>query len=226
MAAAAGSWVEKMLQEAQRTSAPSASSVSMSTAVWMVMCSDPAMRAPFSGWAAAYSSRIAISAGISPSAMAISLRPQSASRRSATWKSLAVCGRALITRSFLYEKKGRERRCRVEVLEPGGRRAASVATLLEEGLILPAPPTRAPESRRGRADHRGHDAHRGQPDQVRRQLHRRARRHRADDVGAPHRRQEALAVAGRRRQHAVTRDEGDQTGEGAGDERGGDAEDV
>ena len=49
MAAAAWSWVEKMLQEAQRTSAPSATSVSMSTAVWMVMCSDPAMRAPASG---------------------------------------------------------------------------------------------------------------------------------------------------------------------------------
>ena len=48
-AAAAWSWVEKMLHEAQRTSAPSASSVSMSTAVWMVMCSDPVMRAPVSG---------------------------------------------------------------------------------------------------------------------------------------------------------------------------------
>jgi hypothetical protein len=49
MAAAAWSWVEKMLHEAQRTSAPSASSVSIRTAVWMVMCSEPAMRAPFSG---------------------------------------------------------------------------------------------------------------------------------------------------------------------------------
>ena len=53
MAAAAWSWVEKMLQEAQRTSAPSAFSVSISTAVWMVMCSEPAMRAPFSGCFAA-----------------------------------------------------------------------------------------------------------------------------------------------------------------------------
>ena len=51
MAAAAWSWVEKMLHEAQRTSAPSAVSVSISTAVWMVMCSEPVMRAPFSGWA-------------------------------------------------------------------------------------------------------------------------------------------------------------------------------
>ena len=38
-----------MLQEAQRTSAPSACSVSISTAVWMVMCSEPVMRAPCSG---------------------------------------------------------------------------------------------------------------------------------------------------------------------------------
>ena len=51
-AAAAWSWVEKMLQVAQRTSAPSATSVSMSTAVWMVMCSEPAMRAPASGLSA------------------------------------------------------------------------------------------------------------------------------------------------------------------------------
>ena len=35
-----------MLHEAQRTSAPSAFSVSISTAVWMVMCREPAMRAP------------------------------------------------------------------------------------------------------------------------------------------------------------------------------------
>ena len=39
-----------MLHEAQRTSAPSAFSVSISTAVWIVMCSEPAMRAPLSGW--------------------------------------------------------------------------------------------------------------------------------------------------------------------------------
>ncbi len=103
MAAAAWSWVEKMLQEAQRTSAPSAFSVSISTAVWIVMCSEPAMRAPLSGWRAAYSSRIAISAGISPSAMAISLRPHSASSRSATWNSVVFAvGAALIARSFLY----------------------------------------------------------------------------------------------------------------------------
>jgi hypothetical protein len=87
-----------MLHEAQRTSAPSAFSVSISTAVWMVMCSDPVMRAPLRGFLAAYSSRIAISAGISDSAMAISLRPQSASLRSATWYSAVL---AFITAAFM-----------------------------------------------------------------------------------------------------------------------------
>ena len=48
-AAAAWSWVEKMLQEAQRTSAPSDTNVSMSTAVCTVMCSDPEIFAPRSG---------------------------------------------------------------------------------------------------------------------------------------------------------------------------------
>jgi hypothetical protein len=51
MAAAAWSWVEKMLHEAQRTSAPRAFSVSMSTAVWIVMWSDPETRAPRRGFA-------------------------------------------------------------------------------------------------------------------------------------------------------------------------------
>ena len=40
----------------------------MSTAVWMVMCSDPAMRAPASGLLSPYSARRAISPGISSSA--------------------------------------------------------------------------------------------------------------------------------------------------------------
>jgi len=84
MAAAAWSWVEKMLQEAQRTSAPRSFRVSISTAVWIVMCSEPVMRTPFSGWLGAYFWRMAIRPGISCSAMSISLRPQSASERSAT----------------------------------------------------------------------------------------------------------------------------------------------
>ena len=74
-AAAAWSWVEKMLHEHQRTSAPSEVSVSISTAVWTVMCSEPMMRAPFSGWASANSARVCIRPGISCSASSISLRP-------------------------------------------------------------------------------------------------------------------------------------------------------
>ena len=90
MAAAAWSWVEKMLQLAQRTSAPSAVRVSMSTAVWMVMCSEPVMRAPARGWLSAYSARRAMRPGISCSASWISLRPKAARERSATLKSIPV----------------------------------------------------------------------------------------------------------------------------------------
>ena len=75
--------MENTLQLDQRRSAPSARSVSINTAVWMVMCRQPAIRAPASGRAPPYSSRNAIRPGISVSAMAISLRPQSASAISA-----------------------------------------------------------------------------------------------------------------------------------------------
>ena len=84
IAAAAWSCVEKMLHEHQRTSAPSATSVSISTAVCTVMWSEPVMRAPLSGWAAPNSSRSAIRPGISCSASSISLRPKSARPMSAT----------------------------------------------------------------------------------------------------------------------------------------------
>ncbi len=87
MAAAAWSWVEKMLQDTQRTSAPRAVRVSMSTAVWMVMCSEPMILAPASGWASANSARVAMRPGISCSASWISLRPKLARERSATLKS-------------------------------------------------------------------------------------------------------------------------------------------
>ena len=89
-AAAAWSWVEKMLHDTHRTSAPSEVSVSMRTAVCTVMCSEPMMRAPFSGCDAANSSRVLISPGISCSARRISLRPNSARERSATLKSFSV----------------------------------------------------------------------------------------------------------------------------------------
>jgi hypothetical protein len=85
-----------MLQDTQRMSAPSAFSVSMSTAVWMVMCSEPAMRAPLSGWLGPNSSRTAIRPGISLSAMAISLRPHSASEMSLTMYSWVMARRSVL----------------------------------------------------------------------------------------------------------------------------------
>merc|ERR1719502_1425340 len=87
MAAAAWSCVEKMLHDTQRTSAPSCSSVSMSTPVWMVMWSEPAMRTPASGCAGPNSLRADIRPGISYSARSYSLRPKSDSDMSATLKS-------------------------------------------------------------------------------------------------------------------------------------------
>jgi hypothetical protein len=99
-AAAAWSWVEKMLQLAHRTWAPSATSVSISTAVWMVMCNDPVIRAPRSGCASAYSARTAIRPGISCSASRISLRPKSASDRSATLNGTGSVGMTLLSRIF------------------------------------------------------------------------------------------------------------------------------
>lgn len=89
-AAAASSCVEKMLHDAQRTCAPRATRVSMSTAVCTVMCSDPAMRAPASGWAGPNSERSAMRPGISFSARRSWWRPASARLRSATTKSEVV----------------------------------------------------------------------------------------------------------------------------------------
>lgn len=73
-AAAAWSCVLKMLQLHHRTAAPSFASVSIRTAVWMVMCREPVMRAPLSGWAAENSDTQDIRPGISTSASEISMR--------------------------------------------------------------------------------------------------------------------------------------------------------
>ena len=73
-AAAAWSWVEKMLHEHQRTTAPSATRVSMSTAVWMVMWSEPEMFAPLRGWAGPNSLIMDMRPGISTCASSISRR--------------------------------------------------------------------------------------------------------------------------------------------------------
>lgn len=68
----------------QNTLAPSSMRVSMRTAVWTVMCRQPAIRASFSGFVGPYFLRIAIKPGISFSAKMISLRPKSAKEMSAT----------------------------------------------------------------------------------------------------------------------------------------------
>src|SRR4051812_27223842 len=68
----------------------------MSTAVWMVICKEPEIRAPLRGCLGPYSARVAMRPGISTSAISISLRPQSASERSATWESLASGMRDLL----------------------------------------------------------------------------------------------------------------------------------
>ena len=65
-------------------------SVSISTAVWMVMCSEPVTRTPLSGFGGAYLPRMDIRPGISCSAMSISLRPQSASEMSRDLVILAM----------------------------------------------------------------------------------------------------------------------------------------
>jgi hypothetical protein len=85
IAAAAWSWVEKMLHEAQRTEAPSSTSVSIRTAVWIVMCREPVIRTPFRGFFGPNFLRTGIRPGISCSATLISLRPHSAREMSLTW---------------------------------------------------------------------------------------------------------------------------------------------
>ncbi|COV81283.1 Uncharacterised protein [Mycobacterium tuberculosis] len=64
--------------------------VSINTAVCTVMCSEPEIRAPFRGCTSAYSRRSDIRPGISCSAIRSSLRPKSASDRSAILKSMPL----------------------------------------------------------------------------------------------------------------------------------------
>src|SRR5262249_46312839 len=97
-----------MLHETQRTSAPSAFKVSISTAVWIVMCSEPAMRAPLSGLLAPNSSRVAIRPGISVSAREISLRPKSARPMSFTMYSDA--GAVMTVPEVKWMRRGGTRR--------------------------------------------------------------------------------------------------------------------
>lgn len=65
------------------TSAPSSIRVSMRTAVWMVICKQPAILDPFKGFDCPYCFLRLMSPGISFSASSISLRPHSAREMSA-----------------------------------------------------------------------------------------------------------------------------------------------
>src|SRR5580704_4339738 len=98
----------------------------------MVMWSDPAMRAPRSGWAAANSRRMAMSPGISVSAIWISLRPHSARLRSFTWDSVVTLIAAFMIDSFAAVSGG-ARRC-----ELGGENIRFVDTFPGELLFLAA----------------------------------------------------------------------------------------
>ncbi len=163
-AAAAWSCVEKMLQEAQRTSAPSSTSVSMSTAVWTVMCSEPEMRAPCSGLTSEYSRRSAIRPGISCSASRISRRPKSASSRSATANSIpffsanfscVVPTAAMTPRRVGVNSVGRWSAGGVRVPGGGGRRAHSASREANQSTALHHP--EAPLIVRSPAERGGHD---------------------------------------------------------------------
>ena len=67
-----------MLHEHQRTVAPNLTKVSIKQAVWMVMCSEPMILAPFRGLVSPYFLRKAIRPGISCSETSISFLPHAA----------------------------------------------------------------------------------------------------------------------------------------------------
>merc|ERR1719182_339718 len=92
IAAAAWSCVLKMLHEHQRTLAPNSANVSISTPVWIVMCSEPLMLSPLNGCAGPNSARAAMRPGISISASESSLRPNSAKPISFTLESAIADG--------------------------------------------------------------------------------------------------------------------------------------
>ena len=84
IAAAAWSWVEKILHDDHLNSAPRSIKVSINTAVCIVIWIQPIILAPARGCSSLYFCLNAISAGISFSAKEISLLPKSASFISAT----------------------------------------------------------------------------------------------------------------------------------------------
>ena len=84
IAAAAWSWVEKILHEDHLTVAPKSIKVSINTAVCIVIWRQPTIFAPFRGLDLLNSFLKVIKPGISVSAISISFRPHSARPISAT----------------------------------------------------------------------------------------------------------------------------------------------
>src|ERR1043165_3371340 len=124
-----------MLQEDQRTSAPSAVSVSISAPVWIVMCRQPAMRAPLSGCDLPYSLRSAMRPGISVSAMFSSLRPQSARLISRTLKSPVLVSGAADIRLLLLVCFGQRYSRRAEA-EQASRESKSAFYIKDLGSLI------------------------------------------------------------------------------------------
>src|ERR1035437_3728947 len=141
-----------MLQLTQRTSAPSSTSVSMSTAVCTVMCSEPMIFAPARGFFPLYSARRAMSPGISYSARRISFRPNSASERSFTLNdsrpavraassgcgaaaSVAIGRLSAVSVGLLFVQHGGKVRRSLRVCGRGQRREAA---RFEASLLAPA----------------------------------------------------------------------------------------
>jgi len=79
-----------MLHDDQRTCAPRCTKVSINTAVWIVICKQPAMRAPFNGFFGPYSSRMAIRPAFQFRQSRFLLRPPIAKAMSLTLKSWAA----------------------------------------------------------------------------------------------------------------------------------------
>ena len=101
MAAAAWSCVEKILQEHHLTLEPKDSKVSISTAVYIVICKEPEILVSLSGYSSLYFFLHYTRPGISCSANWISFLPQSFKLRSFTLKSVLLC----IYKKFIGNKK-------------------------------------------------------------------------------------------------------------------------
>src|SRR5258707_1247089 len=105
------------------------------------MCRQPTMRAPLSGFFLPYSPRSAISPGISVSAMAISLRPQSAREISATLQSVKAGITGFLKAGESEQRGGETRRRAPHIAAPSrwgktGRRGGEVRPVHDARVLL------------------------------------------------------------------------------------------